>query len=91
MIGFAGQTRASRVWFRFRLDLPTAHAVQGTSPPPGPGTGTAQTAYALDLTGMGKGVAYVNGFNLGRYSALLSLPGITSSRTLHCFDVEVAV
>ena len=48
---------APRAWFRYSLDLPVLpqHAA------------ATQTAYALDLSGMGKGVAYVNGFNIGRY------------------------
>ena len=61
----------SRVWFRFYLDLPTP-----TKLLPPPRTSTLplppQTAYALDLTGMNKGVAYVNGFNIGRYWLVLS-------------------
>jgi hypothetical protein len=43
------------VWFRAYIDLPRASA------------GASQTSYALNLTTMNKGVAYVNGFNLGRY------------------------
>jgi len=43
------------VWFRSWHDLPP------TAP------NASQTSFALDLSTMNKGVAYVNGFNLGRY------------------------
>jgi hypothetical protein len=49
------------IWLKSTFDLPTNTT---TSPVQG-----QQTAYALDLSSMvgGKGVAYVNGFNIGRY------------------------
>ncbi|EOD10329.1 hypothetical protein EMIHUDRAFT_248458 [Emiliania huxleyi CCMP1516] len=42
-------------WFRSWLPRPTVAA------------GAPQTSFALNLSTMNKGVAYVNGFNLGRY------------------------
>ena len=54
---------ARQVWFRFHVDLPAQllGAAQAT-----------QTAFALDLSAMGKGMAFVNGFNIGRYWLILS-------------------
>ena len=43
------------VWFRAHVERPTSHS------------DSSQTAYALNLTSMNKGVAYVNGWHLGRY------------------------
>lgn len=57
-------------WFRATFDLPPAPpatvplagaALRAPGAPP-------QLAYALDLSGATKGVAWVNGFNIGRYS-----------------------
>ena len=61
-------------WFKAILDLPpavTANAIQedgDTVAPP-------QQAYALDLWGATKGVAWVNGFNIGRYNLELGVCG----------------
>ena len=49
-------------WFRARIDMPKAMARAGDGP--------EQLAYALDLSTMWKGQAWVNGFNLGRYWAV---------------------
>jgi len=49
------EANATAVWFRGSFDMPKIDH-QAT-----------QTSYALDLSTMNKGVAYVNGFNLGRY------------------------
>ena len=46
---------AALAWFRASFDLPP------TAP------NATQTSFALDLSTMNKGVAYVNGFNIGRY------------------------
>jgi len=43
------------VWFRSYIDMPLGSPF------------ASQTSYALNLTRMNKGVAYLNGFNLGRY------------------------
>jgi hypothetical protein len=51
------EASATAVWFKGSFDLPPS----ASSPAP------TQTAYALDLSSMNKGVAYVNGFNIGRY------------------------
>lgn len=50
-----GATLGSHVWLRGYFDRPQ------------PAAGATQTAYALNLTSMLKGVAFVNGFHLGRY------------------------
>ena len=49
------EANATVIWFKGSFDLPE------TDPQ------AAQTSYALDLSTMNKGVAYVNGFNIGRY------------------------
>ena len=49
------EANATIVWFKGFMDLPRA------------APGATQTAYVLDLSTMNKGVAYVNGFNIGRY------------------------
>lgn len=70
----ATDNTTANVWFRSRFDLPTSPEVEApshswpviaTSPPPAP----AQLAHALKLPAgsLNKGVAYVNGFELGRY------------------------
>ena len=46
---------AALAWFRASFDLPP------TAP------NATQTSFALDLSTMNKGAAYVNGFNIGRY------------------------
>jgi hypothetical protein len=66
----------SRVWFKLKLDLPSQHlpparGARGARSDAA-GAGGQQTAYALDLSPMSKGVAYVNGFNIGRYWLVLS-------------------
>jgi hypothetical protein len=54
-------------WFKSHVDLPptpppaAAAAAAAAAPPP-------QLAYALDLLGATKGVAWVNGVNIGRYN-----------------------
>ena len=66
--------RVPTSWFRALLDLPAAPpqlahanaASDAVAPPP-------QLAYALDLDGATKGVAYVNGFNIGRYNLELGV------------------
>jgi hypothetical protein len=62
----AGNQSAPNVWLKARFDLPalsgsmaSADAADSHAP--------VQLAHALRLTGMNKGVAYVNGFELGRY------------------------
>ena len=53
------------MWFRGEADMPTG----ATTVVPAPGVAQPNnTAFALDLASMNKGVAYVNGFNIGRYS-----------------------
>jgi hypothetical protein len=54
------QDELEHTWFRAHVDLPAV--------PPN----ATQTAYALDLSTMNKGVAYVNGWHLGRS---VSTPG----------------
>jgi hypothetical protein len=74
----AAEADARLAWFKARIDLPAA-----PSPP------AAQTAYALDLSSMNKGVAFVNGFDLGRY---WMLPGKCSGscappvKNGHCYE-----
>lgn len=61
---------ARQVWFRFHLDLPS---VLGNAHRDDQQQATQlQTAFVLDLTGMTKGVAYVNGFSIGRYWLIVS-------------------
>lgn len=50
---------AVATWFRFAIDLPQSAPLAMVDP--------NQTSYALDLTGLNKGIAFVNGFNIGRY------------------------
>lgn len=52
---------ASLVWLKGTFDLPA-----NLSPMPN-GAQPNQTAVVLNLAGLNKGVAYVNGFNIGRY------------------------
>lgn len=53
------------MWVQATFDLPPG------APVPQPGAGQPnQTAYVLDLSGAWKGVAYVNGFLVGRYALL---------------------
>ena len=57
---------ASLVWFKALFDLPAGSSASvpnstATAEPP------AQLSYALSMVGANKGVAYVNGFELGRY------------------------
>ena len=49
------EASATLAWFKASFDLPSWSATE------------TQTAIALDLSTMNKGVAYVNGFNIGRY------------------------
>jgi len=49
------EANATIAWFKGSFDMPTA------------APSATQTSYALDLSTMNKGVAYVNGFNIGRY------------------------
>ena len=49
------EASATLAWFKARIDLPPA------------APNATQMSYALQLDTMNKGVAYVNGFNLGRY------------------------
>ena len=49
------QADAALAWFKATIDLPP-------TPP-----NATQTSFALDLSTMNKGVAYVNGFDIGRY------------------------
>ena len=51
-------------WFRTTFDLPPAPPGDGIGVP---STGPDQVSYALSLVGANKGVAFVNGFELGRY------------------------
>lgn len=56
-------------WFKTTFDLPPPPAGALNVLPGAP----PQLAYALDLTGATKGVAWVNGFNLGRYNLELGV------------------
>jgi hypothetical protein len=56
-------------WFRASFDLPPAPPAAFDVPPGAP----PQLAYALDLAGATKGVAWVNGFNIGRYDLELGV------------------
>jgi hypothetical protein len=60
---------ATLVWFKATFDLPAAVAapVGGSVTSHNSSQSPAQLSYALHLVGMTKGVAYVNGFELGRY------------------------
>ena len=51
-------------WFRTTFDLPAAPAGDKAGAPM---TGPVQVSYALSLVGANKGMAFVNGFELGRY------------------------
>ena len=67
-------------WFRTSFDLPqplpgAAIAVAEGAPP--------QLAYALDLAGATKGVAWVNGFNIGRYNLELGVCSGPCAPPLH--------
>jgi hypothetical protein len=57
------------VWFRSWHDLPPT------------ALNASQTSFALDLRTMNKGVAYVNGFNLGRY---VTRPNVRSAGSHRC-------
>ena len=54
-------------WFRASFDLPASTSFPSSSASPSVAAAPAQLAYALNLTTMWKGQAYVNGFHLGRY------------------------
>ena len=61
------EAKATASWFKTVMDAPplpqrtaSVRAKAATEPFP-------QLAYALDLSSMNKGVAYINGFHLGRY------------------------
>jgi hypothetical protein len=51
---------AANVWLKARFDLPALDKTDRSTALP------VQLAHALRLTGVNKGVAYVNGFELGR-------------------------
>lgn len=59
----ASQASSGLVWFRASFDLP---ALSRTRTAPNDGV-PAQVAYGLHLHTMWKGVAWVNGFDIGRY------------------------
>ena len=53
------------LWFQGHFDLPKGlHPFAGGAQP-------NQTAVVVNLNGLNKGVAYVNGFNIGRYWLVL--------------------
>jgi hypothetical protein len=62
------EAEATATWFRTTLDAPPrpqraeSRRADDAAAEPYP-----QLAYALDLSSMNKGVAYLNGFHLGRY------------------------
>lgn len=58
---------ATAVWFRATFDLPTHSNSSSESATGTDSAAETQSAYALDVVGLNKGVAYVNGFNIGRY------------------------
>ena len=63
-------------WFKALFDMPPAPAPAPAPSAPGseyPAGAPPQLAYALDLAGATKGVAYVNGFNIGRYDLELGV------------------
>lgn len=75
------QDDLEHVWFRGHVDLPPPSAVHERN--------GSQTAYALDLSTMNKGFAYVNGWDLGRYWLV---PGKCSGacappvKSGHCYE-----
>ena len=69
-------------WFKTLIDLPTINSEGGVLPTLYNSSSSSssgllvpqpQLAYALDLLGATKGVAWVNGFNLGRYNLELGV------------------
>jgi len=73
-------------WFKALIDLPAINTegllptLDSSSPPSSSSSSSSsllvpqpQLAYALDLLGATKGVAWVNGFNLGRYNLELGV------------------
>lgn len=76
-------------WFKTSLDLPTAApAALAAAAAPYPPGAPPQLAYALDLQGATKGVAWVNGFNIGRYDLELGAcdgPCAPPIHGGHCF------
>jgi len=54
-----GDDNTSLAWFKTTFDMPGHQAAQKSGP--------NQVSYALSLVGANKGVAFVNGFELGRY------------------------
>ena len=56
------------VWFKASFDLPAAdNATSTAAATSNMAVAPAQLSYALDLSSVNKGVAFVNGFELGRY------------------------
>ena len=79
-IGTLPSSRTSAVWFKAKLSIPVASkelaseaagGVKASSSseraPRRDVMGPNQTAWALDLSSMNKGIAWVNGFSPGRY------------------------
>jgi hypothetical protein len=62
----SGDAAVAATWFRFWLDRPEL-PLSMTHPSEPITSNPSQASFALDLSVMGKGIAYINGFNLGRY------------------------